>query len=62
MGTSVGAKTGSLGKNPGMRVEREGTYAAVASLGGAPTDRQIPVFVLEPAHEGRTGSDHSERG
>ncbi|MDN5744422.1 MAG: nitroreductase family deazaflavin-dependent oxidoreductase [Nocardioidaceae bacterium] len=103
--TSVGAKSGKLRKNPVMRVEKDGVYAAVASKGGAPenpswydnfvahplvdvqdgpepksyrarltegeereawwthavatwatyasyqekTDRQIPVFVLEPA-------------
>jgi deazaflavin-dependent oxidoreductase (nitroreductase family) len=103
--TMRGAKTGKLRKVPLMRVEHDGRYAAVASLGGAPknpvwyynlkadpsvqlqdgedtrefvarelegeerdlwwaraveawpdyaeyqtkTDRQIPVFVLEPA-------------
>jgi F420H(2)-dependent quinone reductase len=103
--TSVGASSGKLRKNPVMRVEHDGTYAAVASKGGTPenpawyrnlvehplvelqdgtakgdfvaretsgeeravwwsravdvwpdyagyqgkTDRQIPVFVLEPA-------------
>ena len=103
--TSVGAASGKLRKNPVMRVEHDGAYAAVASKGGAPahpawyqnlvdhplvevqdetakgdftarelsgeerdlwwgravqvwpdyaeyqtkTDRQIPVFVLEPA-------------
>ncbi|HEV7647120.1 MAG TPA: nitroreductase family deazaflavin-dependent oxidoreductase [Actinophytocola sp.] len=103
--TTVGAKSGKLRKIPLMRVENEGRYAIVASLGGAPrhpvwyynvkanprvelqdgpvkqemvarevtgdekakwwetavdafpdyadyqqrTDRQIPVFVLEPA-------------
>jgi deazaflavin-dependent oxidoreductase (nitroreductase family) len=103
--TTVGNKTGKLRKSPLMRVEHEGKYAVVASLGGAPknpvwyynvvanphvelrdgpvvhdmiarevtgdekavwweraveafpnyaeyqksTDRQIPVFVLEPA-------------
>jgi len=103
--TSIGAKSGKLRKNPVMRVEHDGHYAAVASKGGAPahpdwyrnlfeqplvevqdgparadfharvldgaereewweravevwpdyaeyqtkTDRQIPVFVLEPA-------------
>ncbi len=103
--TSVGAKSGTLRKTPLMRVEHDGVYAVVASLGGAPrnpvwyynlkknpsvelqdgvtkrdyiarevtgdekrawweraveawpdyanyqtkTDRQIPVFVLEPA-------------
>jgi F420H(2)-dependent quinone reductase len=34
--TSVGAKTGKIRKTPLMRVEHEGTYAVVASLGGAP--------------------------
>lgn len=103
--TSVGAGSGKLRKNPVMRIEHDGSYAAVASKGGAPehpawyrnlvehplvevqdgpekgdftarelagderrqwweravavwpdyadyqtkTDRQIPVFVLEPA-------------
>ncbi|MFJ5557016.1 nitroreductase family deazaflavin-dependent oxidoreductase [Streptomyces sp. NPDC093250] len=35
--TSVGAKSGKLRKTPLMRVEHEGRYAVVASLGGAPT-------------------------
>ena len=34
--TSVGAKTGKLRKTALMRVEHEGIYAVVASLGGAP--------------------------
>ena len=34
--TSVGARSGQLRKNPVMRVEHEGSYAAVASQGGAP--------------------------
>jgi deazaflavin-dependent oxidoreductase (nitroreductase family) len=34
--TSVGAKTGMLRKTALMRVEHEGVYAVVASLGGAP--------------------------
>jgi deazaflavin-dependent oxidoreductase (nitroreductase family) len=34
--TSVGATSGKLRKNPVMRVEHEGAYAAVASKGGAP--------------------------
>ena len=34
--TTVGAKTGKLRKTALMRVEHEGTYAVVASLGGAP--------------------------
>ncbi|MGC5036534.1 nitroreductase family deazaflavin-dependent oxidoreductase [Streptomyces sp. DT190] len=106
--TTRGARSGKLRKTPVMRVEHEGRYAAVASLGGAPkhpvwyfnlkadpraelqdgpvrqdmtarevtgaekaqwweravaaypayadyqrkTDREIPVFVLEPVEEG----------
>lgn len=34
--TSVGAKSGKLRKTPLMRVEHEGSYAVVASKGGAP--------------------------
>jgi deazaflavin-dependent oxidoreductase (nitroreductase family) len=39
--TSVGAKSGKLRKTPLMRVEHDGEYALVASLGGAP---QNPVW------------------
>ncbi len=35
--TSVGAKSGKLRKTALMRVEHDGQYAVVASLGGAPT-------------------------
>ena len=104
--TSMGSRSGKLRKNPVMRIEHDGAYAAVASKGGAPehpawyqnlldhplvevqdathkgdytarlvtgseravwwerslavwpdyaeyqtkTHREIPVFVLEPAH------------
>jgi len=34
--TTVGAQTGKLRKTPLMRVEHDGEYAVVASLGGAP--------------------------
>jgi deazaflavin-dependent oxidoreductase (nitroreductase family) len=34
--TSVGSKTGKLRKTALMRVEHDGVYAVVASLGGAP--------------------------
>jgi deazaflavin-dependent oxidoreductase (nitroreductase family) len=40
--TSVGAKSGKLRKTPLMRVEHEGEYLAVGSLGGAPKN---PVWV-----------------
>jgi deazaflavin-dependent oxidoreductase (nitroreductase family) len=39
--TSVGARSGKLRKTPLMRVEHDGQYAVVASLGGAP---QHPVW------------------
>ena len=34
--STIGAKTGKLRKTPLMRVEHNGEYAIVASLGGAP--------------------------
>jgi len=34
--TTLGAKTGKIRKTPLMRVEHDGQYAVVASLGGAP--------------------------
>ncbi|MEU0300772.1 nitroreductase family deazaflavin-dependent oxidoreductase [Streptomyces sp. NPDC006175] len=34
--TTLGAKSGKLRKTPLMRVEHDGEYAVVASLGGAP--------------------------
>jgi F420H(2)-dependent quinone reductase len=40
--TSLGAKSGKLRKTPLMRVEHEGEYLAVGSLGGAPKN---PVWV-----------------
>src|SRR5258708_10756508 len=54
--TMRGAKSGKLRKVPVMRVEHDGTYAAVASLGGAP---QNPVWygnlVANPRIELRDG-------
>jgi deazaflavin-dependent oxidoreductase (nitroreductase family) len=38
--TMVGARTGAIRKVPLMRVEHDGLYAAVASLGGAPEHPQ----------------------
>ena len=51
--TTIGAKTGKVRKTPLMRVEHEGQYAIVASLGGAPKN---PVwFYNVKAHpQGRT--------
>lgn len=41
--TTRGRKTGKIRKSPVMRVEHEGTYAVVASMGGAP---KHPVWYL----------------
>lgn len=46
--TSVGAKSGKLRKNPVMRVERDGTYVAIASKGGA--DEQPEWYYNFVAH------------
>jgi len=35
--TTLGAKSGRIRKSPLMRVEHDGSYAVVASMGGAPT-------------------------
>jgi F420H(2)-dependent quinone reductase len=40
--TNRGAKTGAVRKTPLMRVEHDGSYAAVGSVGGAPKN---PVWV-----------------
>ncbi len=44
--TTVGAKSGKLRKTPLMRVEHDGEYAVVASLGGAPKN---PVWYYNVA-------------
>jgi F420H(2)-dependent quinone reductase len=55
--TSVGAKSGRLRKTALMRVEHEGRYAVVASMGGAP---KHPVWywnlLAEPHVELQDGS------
>lgn len=59
--TSRGAKSGKLRKNPVMRVEHDGCYAAVASLGGAP---KHPVWyynlLAEPLVEVQDGPDRGD--
>jgi len=56
--TSVGAKSGMLRKTALMRVEHEGSYAVLASRGGAPTH---PVWywnlVKQPHVELQDGAD-----
>src|SRR4051812_23584242 len=48
--TSLGAKSGKLRKTPLMRVEHNGEYAVVASLGGAPKN---PVWYYNIKHNPR---------
>jgi deazaflavin-dependent oxidoreductase (nitroreductase family) len=59
--TSVGAGSGKLRKNPVMRVEHDGAYAAVASKGGAP---EHPAwyrnFVEHPLVELQDGSEKAD--
>jgi deazaflavin-dependent oxidoreductase (nitroreductase family) len=38
--TTTGARSGNVRKNPVMRVERDGTYAAIASYAGNPNNPQ----------------------
>jgi deazaflavin-dependent oxidoreductase (nitroreductase family) len=63
--TTVGTKTGKLRKTPLMRVEHNGEYAIVASLGGAPKN---PVWYYNVAknprvelQDGRVTGDYDAR-
>ena len=63
--TTVGAKSGKVRKTPLMRVEHDGQYAVVASLGGAPKN---PVWYYNiKAHpqvelqDGATTKDYEAR-
>ena len=59
--TSVGARSGKLRKNPLMRVEHDGSYALVASKGGAP---EHPTWyhnlVAHPTVELQDGPDRRD--
>ena len=56
--TSKGAKSGKLRKNPVMRVEKDGVYAAVASKGGTPENPTWYYnFVEHPEVELQDGSE-----
>src|SRR3954469_13506308 len=56
--TSRGAKSGKLRKNPVMRVEKDGVYAAVASQGGAPKHPTwYHNFVAHPEVELQDGAE-----
>jgi F420H(2)-dependent quinone reductase len=48
--TTVGAKSGKVRKAPLMRVEHDGCYAAVASLGGSPKNPSWYRNVLANPH------------
>ena len=54
--TSVGRKSGALRKNPLMRVERDGKYLAVASIGGGPKNPEWYYnFLANPVVELQDG-------
>ena len=56
--TSVGAKSGHLRKNPVMRVERDGKYLAIASVGGAPKNPEwYHNFLAHPEVELQDGPE-----
>ncbi|MGN0065925.1 MAG: nitroreductase family deazaflavin-dependent oxidoreductase [Nocardioides sp.] len=56
--TSVGSRSGNLRKNPVMRVERDGSYLAVASKGGADDNPSwYANFVAHPTVELQDGPD-----
>ena len=63
--TTVGAKTGKLRKTPLMRVEHDGVYAIVASLGGAPKNPVWYYNVKKNPHvelqDGATRRDYRAR-
>lgn len=48
--TTVGAKTGALRKTALMRVEHDGQYAVIASLGGAPKEPQWAANIRRHPH------------
>jgi len=48
--TTKGVKSGTVRKTPLMRVEHDGRYAAVASLGGAPKHPRWYYNVLAEPH------------
>ena len=56
--TSRGAKSGKLRKNPVMRVEKDGVYAAVASKGGTPENPAwYQNFLAHPEVDLQDGAD-----
>ena len=63
--TSMGAGSGKLRKNPVMRVEHDGVYAAVASKGGAPEHpswyRNLVEHPLVELQDGPARGDYQAR-
>ncbi len=63
--TSLGASSGKLRKNPVMRVEHDGVYAAIASKGGAPQHpawyRNFVEHPLVELQDGPAKRDYSVR-
>jgi deazaflavin-dependent oxidoreductase (nitroreductase family) len=63
--TSVGSRSGKLRKNPVMRVEHDGLYAAVASKGGAPEHpswyRNLVEHPLVELQDGPAKGDYTAR-
>ena len=63
--TTIGAKTGKLRKTPLMRVEHNGEYAVVASLGGAPKNpvwfHNIVKHPLVELQDGAATGDYEAR-
>jgi F420H(2)-dependent quinone reductase len=63
--TSVGSRSGKLRKNPVMRVEHNGVYAAVASKGGAPEHpswyRNLVEHPLVELQDGPEKGDYTAR-
>jgi deazaflavin-dependent oxidoreductase (nitroreductase family) len=63
--TSLGHSSGKLRKNPVMRVEHDGAYAAVASKGGAPEHpswyRNLVEHPLVEVQDGPAKGDYTAR-
>jgi F420H(2)-dependent quinone reductase len=63
--TSMGSRSGKLRKNPVMRVEHDGAYAAVASKGGAPEHpawyRNLVEHPLVEVQDGPERHDYTAR-
>jgi F420H(2)-dependent quinone reductase len=63
--TTIGAKTGKIRKTPLMRVEHDGEYAVVASLGGAPKNPVWYYNIVAHPHvelqDGKVNKDYDAR-